>query len=161
MLKSRKWFSVAAIGALLTIAGCSTDNANFTPEPIYNAGSLSATVNGVEHHSSYVKTLLNNGTIDVVGTADNGRVLVLHLTSDAVVGTLTPGGKSNAYASYTYSANAIYITDPAGNSGSITISSRTSKRIAGTFNVQLYALNTTDRLNPTPIVGSFDVVYVN
>ncbi|MEP6763043.1 MAG: DUF6252 family protein [Gemmatimonadaceae bacterium] len=122
------------------------------------AGTLTATIGGASMASLNTFTIRNNGEVDIRGAGTNQRELHLHLAAGTGIGVITLGGGStNSFAEYPYDA-AHWVTDPLGNTGTITVTSKSSSHIIGTFSFTMYIADSNSHAISLVVTnGVFDV----
>ncbi|MDQ6610818.1 MAG: hypothetical protein M3Y64_00175 [Gemmatimonadota bacterium] len=133
-------------------------NPNLPTQSKSNTGTLNATIGGAAHESLNTISLVSAGAVDMRGAGVLGHELHLHLAAGAIVGVnVLGGGLTTSFAEYD-NGSIHWATDPLGNTGTITVTRRTTTHITGTFSFTMLPVDAANR-NVTLAVtnGVFDV----
>ena len=146
------------LAAFAIFGGCSSTNSNYPTQSKQNAGALTALIGGAAMMSTNTFTLQSNGDVDIRGANVNGRELHLHLAAGSGIGVISlGGGTSNSFAEYQYDTTH-WVTDPLGSTGTITVTSKTSSHVTGTFSFTMYLADSNSHANNLAVTnGVFDV----
>ena len=145
-----------ALLAFAMVMACGDDGGN----PPIGAGSMSASIDGTAFSGTLAVTASRSGTtLSIAALGSNSRQLSLNLVDVAATGNIAIGAGSASMAQYSSGAQA-WVSNVAGGSGTVVVTTLTSTRLAGTFSFTAVPSTTTGATgNKAVTSGAFDVTF--
>jgi hypothetical protein len=101
-----------------------------------DSNTLTATIDGVAYTSNSSVTVVRatDNSLIITGTSSNNRAIKIELPPVTQAGTYDAGPGFGAIVTYNIGLSP-YVTSATGGSGTVTVTSISSTRVAGTFSV--------------------------
>jgi uncharacterized protein DUF6252 len=151
---------VAVVLSLAVVACGGSDtptNPSPSPTPPLSNGSLSALINGTSFNATSARVVLAGGGVISIGGGNASGQTIGFAWLDAGTRTYPIGGVT--IATHTFMGNT-WSASSAQGSGSITVSTKTSNRVAGTFAFVLQADGPSGATGTRNITqGQFDLTF--
>lgn len=151
----RMRIGVLAVGAAMAL-GCGGDG-NTGPNNGANNGSMSATVDGSGWSASNVAATRTAGFVGVGAGASDASTISFAFPDHT--GTFTVGGQDGTNASYISGGKSWSAVFGSGGSGTITVTTLSATRVAGTFSFVAPASAGGATGSKTITNGSFDIEF--
>jgi hypothetical protein len=146
--------AIVAFGAAAWL-GCGGDNTG--PNNGGNNGSLSATVDGSNWSGVTVAATRTNGFVGVGAGKSDGSTIAFAFPDHT--GTFQAAGQDGTNANYTSGGKTWSAVFGTGGSGTITVTTLSATRVAGTFSFTLVALSGGATGTKTVTNGTFDIEF--
>ncbi|MEO7361539.1 MAG: hypothetical protein ABI120_14495 [Gemmatimonadaceae bacterium] len=147
---------LAAATATVTVTACGDDGGS----PPIGGGSMTATADGTAFTASLAVNASRVGnTLAVTAVGANNRQISIQLTGVTAPGSVAIGDGSASYAQLSQTSQQ-WISNIAGGTGTVNVTTLTSTHATGTFTFTGAALTTTGAVGTKTITGgNFDVSY--
>lgn len=155
-------FSVLFPLALMAVAACGSDASGPSQGTLTN-GTFRATVDGTQFRAVAATVLTtpvgNGGTIIAIGAGQADNTAMGFAWIDQGPGAYPLGTSVGANASYSQAGAGWAGPVAAGGTGTITVTTRTANRVAGTFSFVLPPISGSASGNKVITNGSFDLTF--
>lgn len=148
---------LAAAACLALSMACGSSNPTGPGNPTLTNGTFTATVNG-SSFSAISATVVATGQITSIGTANAAGQGLGFAWIEGGVGTYTFSATNPANANFSQ-GGATWTAGASGGSGTITITTRTANRVAGSFSFQLNPVTNSGATGNRTVSGNFDLTY--
>ena len=147
---------LATVTSTVSVTACGDDGGS----PPIGAGRVTATADGSPFTASVAVNASRVGnTLAVTAVGANARQISIQLTGVTGTGTVAIGDGSTSYAQLSQ-ASQQWISNLAGGTGTVNVTTLTSTHAAGTFTFTGAALTTTGASGTkTVTAGSFDISF--
>ena len=155
--------SAVMIASLVFAIACGgSDNKGVTnPNPNKSAGTLSARIDGAAWTATAVSVGVNTGGLIIAGASASGQGLAIGVSRTQGTGTQTFGSNVSALGTLTIGTGSWSATglQGIGGTGSVTLTTLTSNRAAGTFTFTAKPLAGGASGDRVVTQGAFDVTF--
>lgn len=147
-------FATATVSA--TVSACGDDGG----DPPVGAGRVTATVGGTDFKSTLSVTASRpSNVLTIVGVGANGRQISIVVNGATATGAVAVGAGSTSYVQYSETSQQ-WLSNLAGGTGTVTLTTLSSTHATGTFSVTGAALTSSGASGTKAVTsGSFDVSY--
>ena len=152
----RRVLVVALLSLPVAACGGSGTSSSPSPNPPLSNGSFSALINGASFNATSASVVTSTGLVSIGGGNASGQTIGFAWL-DSGTGTYAIGGST--IATHTFMRNT-WSASSAQGSGSITVTTKTVNRVAGTFSFVLQADGPSGATGTRNITqGQFDLTF--
>ena len=156
----RRTSAAITIASLAFTLACGGDSKGvMNPNPNQAGKSMSARIDGVAWTAASVSVNVTNLGITISGADASGRGVGLGMSKSLGTGTQTFGTNASALGTVTVGTQAWSTVSQSGASGSVTLTTLTANRAAGTFAFTAVPFIGGATGNKVVTTGAFDVTF--